>query len=445
MTLITRKDFEKIYSYMRAIIDYRRKHFPDKKHEIRTVFFGIPSGDKPTVLFGGWQGEEFWDDKEKAWEMIQSEPVIGISATLLPNEIVIESDVDIDLKTEEGKAFLVRFTESLSEFLYKTLGLKHYPVYSGRRSVHFHIYLDSTNLDEIRAMKQALMQFIKENGLTTMMGIDIMGLHSTHPFRVIYSYNPKVFNDGLGIVVEEEVRDIEDPMIREIILESLKAKGKVLPIVTKTTLPFLDEWYNDDLPNIEKLLSKPKLNWQKYLHPQLPKLKTERKIPLALEGVTRRKWNGNGKSYAKLRGELYARLIGLPIEDGRNRVMLALLSLAIYNRKNPEKVAIDIEQWVEFVNWKEKSTARKFVEYYKQLYELLQKHNWDFSLVHKKLEEARETNEISNAGALLMLLHWKRRIRDLLETDYDDLRTEKMIKDSLKGFTEKLFSNKIGQ
>jgi hypothetical protein len=75
----------------------------------------------------------------------------------------------------------------------------------------------------------------------------------------------------------------------------------------------------------------------------------------------------------------------------------------------------------------------------------LQKHNWDFSLVHKKLEEARETNEISNAGALLMLLHWKRRIRDLLETDYDDLRTEKMIKDSLKGFTEKLFSNKMGQ
>ena len=295
-----------IYTFSEKLIEYKNKHFKES-YKIRFVVFRV--GSKKNVV--GWFDEDVF--LRSFDEFVREDPfVAGVSYTLLPNEFVIETDV-------EGQIINRSFYKLVIDELERRKW-KYYMVYSGGKSVHFHVLINpktyNNDINKLRQVKQKIYEDLKK----TIPNIDPFGFKE-HPYRIPGSKHP------------------ETRKLSEILID-------------------LHDYYKNVPHSFEKLENDISINIddkQKHINPKsLILINTNNTRNVMREG-----------QYKNILYNLYQDLLNLQITDGRDRVLLMIYTIANTLGIDTEQFSRDLQNWATKNDWKEYRWKR-WIDYYKE-------------------------------------------------------------------------------
>ncbi|RUM31287.1 MAG: hypothetical protein DSY42_03050 [Aquifex sp.] len=232
-------------------------------------------------------------------ELIDRYMIASVDSTLLPNEVVIETDYESGV-----------LKDSLFELVRKylqILNLKYVMVFSGNKSIHFHVFFKNYNPLELRKIKENFYNYLREK----IPGLDSFGFKENHPYRLPGSMHPETMKKASILVDEYSSRYIENGFV------------------------------------VESEVPKVLLEWKKG--------RTNETIPLLPD---------SGKGRGKLR-QLYKELLNVTVNDGRDRVLMILVTIAKFLRIPPPQFAKDLERWARLNGWKE-YRWRNWIKYYEE-------------------------------------------------------------------------------
>jgi len=298
-------NLDKIYFYGKERIEYRRKHFKDYKLR----FSLVQAGSKKKVV--KWIDEDEFLNFERLKELVDTKMIASIDSTLLPNEIVLESDIE-----GQNTSFSVF---NLTRKILQKLKLKYIMVFSGNKSVHFHIFLKEYDINKLRRIKNALYNYLKEK----IPSLDPFGFKENHPYRLPFSLHPETLKTA------------------EILLDDYSSKYFNNKMIVESEVP----------EQILKMLNK-----------------QEEEIII----VSRT--NKKSKLY-----ELYKEILQTKIDDGRDRVALILFTVASFLNISKEEFERDFKFWAERNEWKE-YRVRWFIEAYKEKEKYYWNKNWRWAI-----------------------------------------------------------------
>ena len=248
----------------------------------------------------------------------------ALHITKLPNHIVLELDIQDPNKAKQEYETLEKFLQNEK--------IKAIKIFSGNKSIHYHIFFDPTgkSTKELKGIREALIKFFNE----FFAGFDIHSAKDTTPIRVPFSLNLK--SNNYAYFVEPSYLN-EKPF--DFFLE-------------KIANVFLE--YENDISELE-----PKL---KHNNAKIVTEKKEYYYPLILKN---RESNIPKNGLKRKLYKLYEEIKQIKIEDGRDRVLMILFTIANFLNLPPEKFAKDIEEWAKLVEWKEYKW-RSWPRYYEE-------------------------------------------------------------------------------
>lgn len=300
---LEKDEFLQVYNYAKQFIEYRKKYF--ENYKLRFVL--TKYGGKNRVF--KWIDEDEFLDFDKTFSLIEDNNIISISMTALPNELVLESD------SEE-------FNESVNKLLLeelKAMNLKFWVIYSGGKSLHFHILFKRDYLSILEKVKEELINYLK----IRVPGLDISGKSYNHPWRLPFTYHPETGKKAeLVINIEKNLENMEND-VPGFILEKIKNNKK--------------------------------------------EIKINKVVNVA---------NVKGSGIRSKLYDLYNELIRIQIEDGRDRLMMIIVTLAKYLNIDSTKFAEDLENWAKLNDWKEYK-YRNWIKYYQEdRYKWMKNYRW---------------------------------------------------------------------
>ena len=235
------------------------------------------------------------------------------SLTKLPNEIVLE--IDIDDKEKREKEY-----RALKKALYK-LGIdKYLVIFSGSKSLHYHIFIrpDGLTLKELEYLKTSLADFI-----SFFIKIDRQVTHMNLPARMPFTWHPDTGNLALIVYPSEMAAKLIDLLsaykfdeIKRFLIFNVPNYIKSLEVFPKVFNKWLEEFR-------AKQEEKRKTSYARFVKGKLPKL------------------------YNSILNEVWA--------DGKKRMICLLFCLAKKIGIKKEQFEKDVKEWIEKQNWRRNS------------------------------------------------------------------------------------------
>jgi len=316
-------DYKALAKYMKFLIRYKDdvvSRMKDAKDVLALRFPIGKLGDKKSII--EWLEEDFVRNtpEEELVRYLESKDVSQASATKLPNELVLELDIEDEAKAKLNYLMLSRSLDDMK--------MKYLAIYTGGKSIHYHIYLkpDGKEYLELRKIKARIVEYVKDY----VEGLDLHVAHDTTPARLPFTLHPKTLKKC--VFVNHEILNNLEP-----------------------------SWWDDHALNFFRGLE----NEVEY---------KEEKPELDVKGYNvyslQRRYGKRSKS--KL-AELYYRILSEQWEDGKDRLLIILFCLAKKIGLSAEQFQKDILDWFDRQQWGSLSNRRKreaslnwFVRNYKE-------------------------------------------------------------------------------
>lgn len=308
------KNLALAYNFLIGLIKYKERVLERLKEKVEWKL-RIPLQDLKGK-FLEWVNEEEFLKRGK--ELLETKAVVGLHCTKLPNQLVVELDLEDREKALEwyGKLF---------EWLEKVKKWKYLPIFSGNKSIHIHLFFNPSGLtiQDLRNYKEYMA-----NSLAKILpGFDIHITKDTTPFRLPGSWHHKSYKYAelvyceftSGIIKKEPEWFSSEEFVNYLI--SLENKIGSLPSSKKTV--------------------KEKENYSEW---RLRKMHIKRK----------------GKLF-----DVYNELLKTEVSDGRDRILMILFTIANTLDIPPERFSEDLTKWANLCDWKG-YRWRNWIDYYKE-------------------------------------------------------------------------------
>lgn len=338
-------DYDRLVKYMKFLVRYKEDVISRMSDAtgVKPLRFPIgQTGSKSKIL--EWLDEEFVKSKSEneLKQYLMDKWVMQVSATKIPNELVIELDIEDEAKAKINYLVLERALRDLN--------LKYIAVYTGGKSIHYHIYIkpDMKSYTELKKAKAKIVEFIKD----FVEGLDLQVTHDTTPARIPYTVHPETLN---------KVSFVNHQVLNNIPLEWWDEKAL--------------EFYKKLEVNVE------------YKENHKPRLLVDKFNIYKLSKAYQRRGKGSRLS------ELYYRVLNEQWEDGKDRLLMILFSLAKKLNLNVEQFEQDVKDWLQKQPWDSERQRKKREATFDWLLRVYDKKEYSYKWAVKQFLEAEDIED----------------------------------------------------